>query len=182
MNQRATRKPRWLPLVSAAVHLGLATLIIGSIMIVVLDSGSGEDSAGLIGSWIRSVERVAESLAMERRRPYVASMLCAFVLLPLAVGWWHGRRLRREQDDVSLGLVALLSAVVCVVLYAATVQILTSTSAVSLTVMARNHVWFSHFIVAAYSVLYIPVAVVAAQVVHLVCRGPQDPITTETTS
>jgi hypothetical protein len=60
-----------------------------------------------------------------------------------------------------------LAALLCVVLYAGAVEMHLRTSTEYVTIIARNHIWLSHVLMAIYGLLYIPTAFAAA---HLVLR------------
>jgi hypothetical protein len=166
-------KPAGLPWISAAVHVTLAILIGGSILILLMASAEGQDGAGLLASWVKTSGSVVESLGMERRRPYVLAMLGAFTLPPFAAGWWDGRCAMSGRGSCAMRVVAPLAALLCVALYATAVQVIMQNNTDYITIMAGNHIWFSHVLVSFYGVLYIPVAFIAAHVVRQLQYGLQ---------
>jgi hypothetical protein len=164
-------KPAWLPWISAAVHVTLAILIGGSILILLMASGQGSDGAGLLAGWVKASGSVVESLGMERRRPYVLAMMSAFALPPFTVGWWDGHCVVSGQGGCFMRVVAPLAALLCVALYATAVQVVMQHNTSYITIIARSHIWFSHVLVGFYGVLYIPVAFISAHLVRQLQYG-----------
>jgi hypothetical protein len=104
-------RPAWLPWISAAVHVTLAIVFGGSILLLLMASAQGPDGAGLVGGWAKTSGSVVEALAMERRRPYVLTLSGAFTFLLFAVGCWDGRCALSGRGDRVMRVTAQLRPV-----------------------------------------------------------------------
>ncbi len=146
-------------LAGAALHAGLAVALIGSLA-VVLTSAPDPDGGGFVAGWARLAGTVTESLGMPRRQPYVACLLVALLGPPALVGAVGARRLIAGRPWCQI-CAALAAVAVATVAYALAVEVVAALSPHRLSIIARNNLGFSRFLVPLWGVLYLPVGCLA---------------------
>ncbi len=151
---------------SVLVHLGLAALLGGSVILLLLVA-TGDQSLDLWAALTREIGNLLGSLSMPRRQPFILCMIADVVLLASLVGLWDARAITRGRTGFPIRA-AVLGAVACSLFYIVAAQAVARYAPFRITPVGSMGILFSQFMIVLWNVMYIPISALAHKVNTLV--------------